>query len=72
MTAPRTTTTAESVCVDPDDLRCPGCGEQAECAPPILGQASDGHPVALFSHPDRSPLCRDRAGRIVEPVEVTR
>lgn len=58
--------------IDPDDLICPGCGEQALGAPPAYWQVRDGLPVAEFSHPDRTALCRDVAGGIVEPVEVTR
>lgn len=58
--------------VDPDDLICPGCGDLAIGVPPAFWQVRDGLPVAQFSHPDRTALCRTVAGRIVEPVEVFR
>ena len=58
--------------VDPDDLICPGCGEQAIGVPPAYWQVRDGLPVPGFSHPDRTAMCRTAAGRIVEPVEVAR
>lgn len=76
MNAATTTTTAAiaagSVEVVLEDLRCPGCGEDVDAAPPAYWAVRDGFPVAIFSHRDRSPLCRDRAGRIVEPFEVAR
>ena len=56
--------------VDLVDLICPGCGEQANGAPPAYWE--DGPPVPEFSHLDRTALCRTRAGRVVEPVEVIR
>lgn len=73
-TSTRTTSTSTGGrrFVDPEDLICPGCGEQVRCAPPAFWQVSDGLPVAEFSHLDRTALCRTVAGRIVEPVEVTR
>jgi len=58
--------------VDPNDLVCPTCGDRAVGAPPAFWQVRDGIPVAQFSHPDRTALCRNQAGRIVEPVEVAR
>jgi hypothetical protein len=58
--------------VDPDDLICPTCGERAVGAPPAFWSVGDGLPVAQFSHPDLTALCRDLAGGIIEPVEVTR
>ena len=58
--------------VDPDDLICPGCGEPAIGVPPAYWAVRDGLPVPGFSHPDRTALCRTVAGRIIEPVEVTR
>lgn len=67
-----TTSTRARRFVDPEDLICPGCGEQVRCAPPAFWQVSDGLPVAEFSHPDRTALCRTAAGRIVDPVEVAR
>lgn len=56
--------------VDPDDLMCPGCGEQVACEPPAYWRVADGLPVAQFSHPDRSALCRDARGVVAGPVEV--
>ena len=58
--------------VDPEDLICPGCGDQAIGVPPAYWLVCDGLPVPGFSHPDRTALCRTPAGRVVEPVEVTR
>ncbi len=58
--------------VDPEDLYCPGCGDQVIGVPPAYWVVGDGLPVPGFSHPDRSALCRTRAGRVAEPVEVTR
>ena len=58
--------------VDPEDLICPGCGDQAIGVPPVHWPVRDGLPVPGFSHPDRTALCRTSAGRVVEPVEVTR
>ncbi|WP_219418626.1 hypothetical protein [Pseudonocardia nigra] len=58
--------------VDPDELICPGCGEQAVSVAPGYWQVRDGLPVAQFSHPDRTALCRTLAGRVAEPIEVTR
>jgi len=68
------TTTTQNVVrfADPDDLICPGCGEQAIGVPPAYWQVRDGLPVAQFSHSDRSALCRTSAGWIAEPVEATR
>ena len=57
--------------VDPDDLICSGCGDRAVGVPPAFWQVRDGLPVAQFSHPDRTALCRTTTGRIIEPVEVT-
>ena len=58
--------------VDPEDLICPGCGEQVRCAPP---EEPDGHginelEVPQFSHPDTTALCRTPAGGVAEPVET--
>jgi hypothetical protein len=58
--------------VDPEDLVCPGCGERVRCAPPAYWRVIDGLPVAQFSHPDRSALCRTAVGVVAEPVEVAR
>jgi len=68
-----TTTGARTVrrFVDPEDLICPGCGDQAIGVAPAYWRVRDGLSVPGFSHPDRSALCRTPAGRIVEPVEVT-
>ncbi len=54
--------------VDPEELICPGCGEQVRCAPPD-GHVVDGLPVPQFSHPDATALCRTRSGAVAEPVE---
>ena len=69
-----TTTGARTVrrFVDPEDLICSGCGDQAIGVPPAYWPVRDGLPVPGFSHPDRSALCRTSVGRVVEPVEVTR
>ncbi len=69
-----TTTGARTVgrFVDPEDLICPGCGEQTVGVAPAYWRVRDGLPVPGFSHSDRSALCRTPAGRVVEPVEVTR
>jgi hypothetical protein len=45
--------------VDPQDLICPGCGEQVRCA---LG----------FSHRDGSPLCQTVSGAVADPIEALR
>ena len=68
----QTTPTSIRRFVDPDDLICAICGDSAIGAPPAFWQVGDGLPVAQFSHPDRTALCRNVAGGIVEPVEVTR
>lgn len=70
-TSTATTTTVRRF-VDPDELVCPGCGDRALGEPPGFWQVRAGLPVAQFSHPDRAELCRDDAGRVAEPVEVTR
>ena len=75
MSTATTTSAASSITrrfVDPEDLICPGGGEQVIGIAPAYWQVRDGLPAAQFSHPDRTPLCRTRAGRIAEPVEVTR
>ncbi|WP_219419975.1 hypothetical protein [Pseudonocardia nigra] len=75
MGASTTTSATSSIVrrfVDPDDLVCPGCGEQAVGVAPVYWQVRDGLPVAQFSHPDRTALCRTFTGRIAEPVEVAR
>ncbi|MGI9000836.1 MAG: hypothetical protein ACR2GH_04145 [Pseudonocardia sp.] len=56
--------------VDPEDLICPGCGEQVRCAPPAYWRVRDGLPVPQFSHLDRSALCRV-GGTVADPGEVT-
>ncbi len=58
--------------VDPDDLICPGCGEQVRCEPPGYWVVAWGLPAAGFSHQDAFPLCADRSGRPAEPVEIDR
>ena len=57
--------------VDPEDLVCPGCGEQVRCEPPGYWLVAWGLPAAAFSHQDASALCLTRTGgRPGEPVEV--
>jgi hypothetical protein len=70
-TSTATTTTVRRF-VDPDELICSGCGDRAVGLPPAFRQVRDGLPVAQFSHPDRTALCRTIAGQVAEPVEVTR
>lgn len=55
--------------VDPAVLHCPSCREQIRCAPPQDWPERAGL-APLFSHPDGTVLCLDRAGRINEPVEI--
>ncbi len=70
-TSTATTTTVRRL-VDPDDLICPGCGDRVIGVPPAFWQVSDGLPVAQFSHPDRTALCRTVAGHVADPVGVSR
>jgi hypothetical protein len=56
--------------VDPDQLVCPGCGEQVRCAPPGYWLVVEGLPAPAFSHRDATPLCRDTDGHPAEPIEV--
>ena len=57
--------------VDPEDLVCPGCGEQVRPEPPGYWLVAWGLPAAAFSHWDASALCLTRTGgRPGEPVEV--
>ena len=59
--------------VDPEDLICPGCGEQVRCEPPGYWLVAWGLPAAAFSHQDASALCLMRAtARPGEPVETER
>ena len=59
--------------VDPEDLICPGCGEQVRCEPPGYWLVAWGLPAAGFSHQDGSALCLARAiARPGEPVETDR
>jgi protein-disulfide isomerase len=68
-TRPATSRTGEHV--DPDDLMCPGCGEQVRPEPPGYWLVTWGLPAAGFSHWDASALCLERAtGHPAEPVEV--
>ncbi len=53
--------------VDPDDLICPCCHEHAVELPTAGPGARPG-----FVHRDGSVLCSSRAGRVVEPIEVSR
>jgi hypothetical protein len=57
--------------VNPEDLVCPGCGEQVRCEPPGYWLVAWGLPAAAFSHQDATALCLTRStGRPAEPVEV--
>ncbi len=59
--------------VDPEQLICPGCGEQVRCEPPGYWLVAWGLPAAGFSHQDASALCLTRAtARPGEPVETDR
>ena len=59
--------------VDPEQLVCPGCGEQVRCEPPGYWLVAWGLPAAGFSHQDASALCLMRAAaRPGEPVETER
>jgi len=59
--------------VDPEDLICPGCGEQVRPEPPGYWLVAWGLPAAAFSHQDASALCLTRAtARPGEPVETDR
>jgi hypothetical protein len=57
--------------VDPDDLICPGCGEQVNCQPPGNVRAGEGlRRTPNFSHPDGSALCSRPGGVPAEPIEL--
>ena len=59
--------------VDPEQLICPGCGEQVRPEPPGYWLVAWGLPAAGFSHQDAYALCLARAnGRPGEPVETDR
>ena len=59
--------------VDPEQLICPGCGEQVRPEPPGYWLVAWGLPAAGFSHQDASALCLTRATtRPAEPVETDR
>lgn len=66
-----TPTTVQGL-VDPDDLICAGCADPVTGEPPLMVEIRHGSPADRFSHLDRTPLCRDRSGRIAEPIEVSR
>ena len=55
--------------VDPEQLICPGCGEQVRPEPPAYWRVCDGLPAPQFSHPDGTALCRHRDGTVGEPIE---
>lgn len=56
---------------DPDDLICPGCGEQVRPEPPGFWKVSWGLPAPGFSHQDATALCPSPiTGRPAEPIEV--
>jgi len=56
--------------VDPEQLICPGCGEQVRPEPPGYWRVADGLPAPQFSHPDGTVLCRHRDGTVAEPIEI--
>ena len=57
--------------VNPEDLVCPGCGEQVRPEPPGYWLVAWGLPASGFSHWDATALCLGRStGRPAEPVEV--
>jgi len=58
--------------VDPEQLICPGCGEQVRPEPPGYWHVADGLPAPGFSHRDGSALCRHRDGTVAEPTEIER
>jgi len=59
--------------VNPDDLICPGCGEQVRPEPPGWWLVAWGLPAAGFSHQDATALCLGRStGRPAGPVEIDR
>lgn len=58
--------------VDPEDLVCPGCGDQAHPEHPAPGLLAGGVAVPEFSHGDGSGLCRDARGAVAGPVGVAR
>ena len=59
--------------VDPEQLVCPGCGEQVRPEPPGYWLVAWGLPAAGFSHQDASALCLARTtGCPGEPVETDR
>jgi len=59
--------------VDPEQLICPGCGEQVRPEPPGYWLVAWGLPAADFSHQDATALCLMRAtGCPAEPVETDR
>jgi hypothetical protein len=59
----------ESRYVDPDDLICPGCGEQVNSQPPDNYRADEGRRTQNFSHHDGSALCPRPGGAPAEPIE---
>ena len=72
-THPPQTSSTPARYVDPEDLICPGCGEQVRPEPPGYWLVAWGLPAAGFSHWDASALCLTRAtGRPGEPVETDR
>jgi hypothetical protein len=63
---------SESRHVDPEDLICPGCGDQVNCQPPDNHRAGGGRRTPNFSHHDGSALCSRPDGAPAEPIEVSR
>ena len=56
--------------VDPEQLICPGCGEQVRPEPPGYWRVADGLPAPGFSHHDGSALCQQVEGTVGEPIEI--
>ena len=56
--------------VNPEQLICPGCGEQVRCEPPGYWRGADGLPAPGFSHQDATALCRQADGTVAEPIEI--
>ena len=73
MATPTNTRPATEQWVNPEDLMCPGCGEQVRPEPPGYWLVAWGLPAAGFSHWDASALCLERAtARPGQPVETDR
>ena len=58
--------------VDIGQLLCPGCHNPVRPEPPTAVPVFVPGLGGEFSHRDGSPLCADRLGRAVEPIEANR